>query len=153
MQDSLEQLLNRVARRGSWFGGGSAAALTAAVAAALLEKLVVAPKTAQALRRSRRACLKLIRQDAEAFANVIGATRSQNRRRFVQALSAATAVQQEVLRHSRGIQQACRVARRSINRKFQSDLHCAMALASASGASARVLIRTNLAWLRQHTIR
>jgi len=152
VQDSLDQLLNRVAHRGSWFGGGSAAALTAALAAALLEKLVVAPKVAHALRRSRRACLKLIQQDAEAFASVIEAMRSKNRRRFVRALNAATAVQQAVLGHSRAIQRAGRVAQRSMNRKFQSDLRCAMALASASGASARVLIRTNRAWLRQRTI-
>ncbi|MBI4003615.1 MAG: cyclodeaminase/cyclohydrolase family protein, partial [Candidatus Omnitrophica bacterium] len=87
---SLEELLRRIARKGSWMGGGSVAALCAALSAALLEKLVVQPAAAQRLRRIRRACLALIPRDARAFSHVIQATRHSDRRGFARALKRAT---------------------------------------------------------------
>ena len=143
-----EHFLEQVARRGSWVGGGSVAALGAALAAALLQKLVVRPTIARALRRIRRECVQLIQKDADAFARVIRATRHGNRHSFQRALKAATDVPWRVFLHSQRIQAACRAAQRAVKPRFQSDLRCAMAFAMAASASARTLIDTNLAWLK-----
>jgi len=148
MPHSLEQLLEQVARRGSWLGGGSAAALTAALSAALLEKVVTRPRLAQRLRRRRQVCTQLIHRDARMFARVIEATRTSNPRAVQRRLKAATDVPCRVFEHAQAVQQACRAARRSVKPQLQSDLRCALALAEAAGASARVLIQTNLAWLK-----
>ena len=144
---SIQELLEEVARRGSWFGGGSVAALGAAASAALLEKLVGEGVAGRRLRRIRRQTGRLIEEDAKAFARVIAATRSPNRGRFRSALHAATRVQETVLRAAGEVQRAGRAARRAIKPRFQSDLRCAMALAKASAESAKALIRTNLTWL------
>ena len=147
MHDSLEQFLGQVAHRGSWVGGGSVAALSAALAAALLEKLVADPRAARQLARRRRACLILIEQDAKRFARVIEATRTKRHGVFARALKDATEVPCQVYEHAGAVLVACRRARRGIKPKFQSDLKCAMAVASSAQASARALIQTNLTWL------
>jgi formiminotetrahydrofolate cyclodeaminase len=128
-------------------GGGSAAALSGAVAAALLEKLILKPRTARRLARIRRDCLRLIQQDADAFARVIRTTRRRDRSAFQQALKAATEMPCLVFEHAQAIQAACRSAQRSVRPRFQSDLRCAMAIALAAAESARTLVQTNLAWL------
>lgn len=148
MQGSLEQFLEQLARRGSWVGGGSVAALSAALAAALLEKLAAHPRAVGRLRRLRRECVRLIQQDATMFARVIAATRAGNRRAFASSLKRSTEVPYRVFAHAKTIQATCRAEQRSINPQFQSDLHCVMALAAAAGESARTLIDTNLAWLK-----
>lgn len=148
MRSSLEQFLEQVAQRGSWLGGGSVAAVSAALAAALLEKLVMQPDAARRLRRRRRECLELVERDAEMFARVIEATRRHNREAFRRALKRATEVPWKVFDHAQAIQAECRAAQRVVRPKFQSDLRCAMALALASSESARTLINTNLAWLK-----
>ena len=147
MQGSLEQLLEQVARRGSWVGGGSVAALSAALAAALLEKLVVSPSQGKRLRAIRKECVLLIHRDAERFARVIQATRQKRRPAFSRALKTATDVPCRVFEHTQVVQAACRAAQRSVKPRFQSDLRCAMAVAMAAAESARTLIHTNLAWL------
>lgn len=147
MQDSVEQFLDQVAQRGSWLGGGSVAAFSAALAAALLEKLVVNPRTVRRLRAARRECLRLIERDARLFARVIQATRASNQQAFRRALQYATEVPCRVFEHAHAIQHECREARRSVKPRFQSDLQCASAVASAAAISARTLIQTNLAWL------
>jgi len=144
---SLEELLRRIARKGSWMGGGSVAALCAALSAALLEKLVVQPAAAQRLRRIQRTCLALMPRDARAFSQVIRATRHSDRRRFQRSLKAATEVPWQVFAHAQTVQGMCRSAQRSVKPRFQSDLRCALAVALAAGESARTLIHTNLAWL------
>ena len=144
---SVEELLRQVARKGSWVGGGSVAALCAALSAALLEKLVIQPKSAERLRRIRRACLALIPRDARAFSQVIRAMRHSDRRRFRRSLKAATEVPWQVFAHAQTVQGMCRAAQRSVKPRFQSDLRCALAVALAAGESARTLIHTNLAWL------
>jgi formiminotetrahydrofolate cyclodeaminase len=147
VSESIEQFLDEAARRGSWIGGGSLAALSAALAAALLEKLTLQPQTVRRLRRIRRACVVLIRQDAQAFAKAISATRLPRRRTFQRSLKAATDVQVKVFSNSQTITRACRRARRAVKPRFQSDLRCVLALAAAARQSASTLIRTNLAWL------
>ena len=147
MRLAVEQFLEQVAKRGSWVGGGSVAAFTAALAAALLEKLVVKPQLVVQLKRIRRHCLWLLKQDARTFSSVIAATRANNRRGFVQALKAATEVPAQVFEHAQTIQAACRRTQRVVKPRFQSDLRCAMAVALAAAESARTLIHTNLAWL------
>ena len=144
---SINELLEEIARRGSWYGGGSVAALGAAVSAALLEKLVGEKVAGRRLRRIRRYATRVIEEDAKAFARVIAATRSPNRRRFRSALNAATCAQETVLRAAGEVQRAGRAARRAIKPRFQSDLRCAMALANASAESAKGFIKTNLTWL------
>ena len=128
-------------------GGGSVAAFSAALAAALLEKLIHDPRAARRLGEVRRECLRLLEQDAEAFARVIRTTRRRDRRAFRAALQAATEVPCRVFEHAQGVQAACRIAQRAVKPRFQSDLRCAMAVAMAAGESARTLIHTNLAWL------
>lgn len=147
MQDSIEQFLDQVARRGSWVGGGSVAAFSAALAAALLEKLVHDPRAARRLGAVRRDCLRWLAQDATAFARVIQTTRRKDRRAFRTALQAATEVPCRVFEHAQRVQAACRTAQRAVKPRFQSDLRCAMAVAMAAGESARTLVHTNLAWL------
>ena len=147
MPESLEKFLGQVATRGSWVGGGSVTALSAALAAALLEKLTLDPHAIRRLRRSRRACVRLIRQDAETFARAIRATRSRNGQVFRRALKAATAVQEQGFHHACAVQAASRQARQTVKPRFQSDLRCALKLATAARESAGILIHTNLAWL------
>jgi len=147
VRESLHQFLDRVAHRGSWVGGGSVAALTAALAAALLEKLLVRPQTVRTLRRTRGHCLRLVHEDAETFARVIQATRTRHQGTFRAALKASTNVQEHVFAHARTIQRLCRLAKRSVKPRLQSDLHCAMVLAKASEEASRTLIQTNRAWL------
>ena len=144
---SLEQFLEHVARRGSWFGGGSVAALSAALAAALLEKLIHDAGTARRLRRIRQECLALIRRDADAFARVIQITRRKDRSAFQRSLQAATEIPCRVFEHAEMLQAACRAAQRAVKPQFQSDLRCAMAVAMAAAESARTLVHTNLTWL------
>lgn len=129
-------------------GGGSVVALGAALAAALLEKLLVQRSKADVIRRIRASCMALAERDAVVFSRVIQATRQQDRRRFAAALKAATDVPFTVFRHTRALRAAGHAARKSINPKFQSDLRCALALADAAGEGARILVQTNLAWLR-----
>ena len=147
MQGSVNDFLEQVARRGSWVGGGSVAALAAALAAALLEKLLVQPSIVRLLRRRRAECEQLIERDAATFSAVIKATRQHRREAFQRSLKVATEVPCRVFEHAQAIQAACRRATRTVKPRFQSDLRCAMALALASGESARTLIETNLAWL------
>lgn len=152
---SIQQLLEEIARRGSWFGGGSVAALGAAASAALLEKLVGQGGARRRLRRIRQHAARLIEQDATLFARVIDATRPARGRgrRFQAALEAATALQLTVWRSAQQVQRIGRAQRRAIAPRFQSDLRCALALAKASAASAKVLIRTNLTWLNEFNAR
>ena len=145
---SVDEFLEQVARRGSWVGGGSVAALSAALSAALLEKLVTRPRARRTLQQIRSVCVTLIDRDAETFSGVIQAMRRKNQAGFRQALRRATDVPQQVVVSAATVQAACRVARRTINPRFQSDLRCAEALAKASGVAARALIRTNLVWLK-----
>ena len=151
MQQSVEQFLEAVAKRGSWVGGGSVTALSAALAAALLEKLLHHPSRARRLRRIRRTCLRLIPRDAETFARVIRATRQHNRHTFARCLKTATEVQVQVCEAAQMVQAACRTAQRSVKPKMQSDLRCAMALAMAAAEGAKTLVRTNLAWLNDRS--
>ncbi len=144
---SLEQFLEHIARRGSWFGGGSVAALSAALAAALLEKLIHDAGTARRLRRVRQECLTLIHRDADAFARVIQTTRRDERVAFRRSLKAATEIPCRVFEHAEGLQAVCRAAQRAVKPQFQSDLRCAMAVAMAAAESARALVLTNLTWL------
>jgi formiminotetrahydrofolate cyclodeaminase len=143
---SIEQFLEQVARRGSWLGGGSVAALAAAMAAALLEKLQ--PHPAADLRRLRLSCAKLIEEDARRFARVIDVSRRNDRRAFAQALRQATEVPCRVFEAAHRTKANARAARRFIRPKLQSDLRCATAVADAAARSAKSLIETNLAWLR-----
>ena len=145
--DSVERMLDQVARKGSWMGGGSVVALTTAFAAALLEKLTAAARPAERLRRIRRDCLGLVERDAAAFARVIEATRSNDLRQFARCLKAATEIPYRLVRHAAGIQAACRMVERAISPRFRSDLRCAQALARCADASARALIAANLDWL------
>lgn len=144
---SIEQFLEQVARRGSWFGGGSVAALSAALAAALLEKLVFHAPTARRIQRIRRSCIGLVQRDAVTFSRVIQAIRAGDRQAFRRALTSATEVPCQVFEHAQMIRAVCRAAQRSIERRFQSDLRCVTAVALAASESARALIDTNLAWL------
>lgn len=148
LQGSFEHALDEIARRGSWWGGGTVAAFSAALAAALAEKLAAQPSFRRRLHRIRQSCLKLGQADADAFADVIRATRSGSRRAFARSLKAATEVPYDVLGHARTIEDACRRLEREVRPQYRSDLRCASALARAAGASARGFIDTNLAWLR-----
>jgi len=148
LRGSVEQFLEDVAHRGSWFGGGSVAALAAALSASLLRKLTTRPAMARKLQRIQRGCSRLVERDAAMFARVIQATRTHNRAAFERSLKTATEVPYQVFAYAHDIQAACRVERRAIKPQFQSDLVCVMALSQAAAASARALIRTNLAWLR-----
>ena len=150
MARSLEQVLDEVARRGSWMGGGSAAALSAALAAALLEKLTFQSREARALREVRRACLRLIDQDAKTFARAIEALQFRRVGTFRRWLKVATSVQEDVHQHAKMIQRVSRQAMGRVKPQFRSDLQCAIALAVAAQRSSQVLIRTNRAWLNHH---
>ena len=128
-------------------GGGSVAALSAALAAALLEKLTAAPHARGRLQAIRWACLALIERDAEAFARVVQASRTNDRAAFRRYLRRATEAPCRVAEHAETIRAACRASRRSVKALLQSDLRCAEALAGAAAASARALVQANLAWL------
>lgn len=97
----------------------------------------------------RRECAGLVQRDADLFANVIRATRTNNRARFKRALMQATAVPCRVYECAQLVAAACASAQRSVKPKFQSDLRCASALARAASEGAQALIRTNLAWLNE----
>lgn len=148
MQGSVQQFLEQVARRGSWLGGGSAAALAAALSAALLEKLVVRQDAARRLRAVRRECGALIDRDAVTFSRAIAATRTGQRAGFAQALKTATEVPYRVFANAHTVGAIGRAEQRAIKRQFQSDVRCAIALADAAATSARTLVDTNLAWLK-----
>ena len=147
MQGSLEHVLDQIARRGSWWGGGSAAALSAALSAAVAEKLTATPARRRRMQALRRACVRLGSADADAFAQVIRASRSGDRSTFVRSLKHATEVPYEVLARAHAVERACRDLARTIRPRFRSDLRCARALARAAGVSAQGFIDTNLAWL------
>jgi formiminotetrahydrofolate cyclodeaminase len=146
---SIQDLLEEIARRGSWVGGGSVAALGAAASAALLEKLVATEAARRPLRRGRRQAVRVIQEDARVFARVIAATRRSNPQAFRTALQRATALQVSVLNVARDVQQKGRAVRRTIPPKFQSDLRCALALARAAETSAQGFIRANRVWLQR----
>jgi formiminotetrahydrofolate cyclodeaminase len=148
MPESLEQVLEQAARRGSWVGGGSMAALSAAAAAALAEKLSLNARLSRQLRTMRRECLRLMRQDAASFARVISATRRPDRQAFRAALQRATDIPCQVAERAGTIQTACRRLQGALTPRLRPDLVCARALAQAAHAAACALIETNLAWLR-----
>ena len=147
MHGSIEDVLDHIARRGSWWGGGSAAALSAALSAALAEKLTATAAPRRRLQGLRRACLRLCRADAEAFAQVVRASRAGHRETFARSLKAATEIPYEVLAHACRVERVCEELRRAIPPRFRSDLICAQALARAASTAARGFIDTNLAWL------
>jgi formiminotetrahydrofolate cyclodeaminase len=147
LQGSLEQFLEQVARRGSWIGGGAVAACSAALAAALLEKLVHAPAASQRLRRIRRECFHLVEADARSFAAVIRTLRDNDPAVFRRSLKAATEIPYRVFVRAKGVEGACRAARRRVKPRYQSDLICATTTARGAAEAAQALIRTNLAWL------
>lgn len=147
MKGSLDQILSQVARRGSWFGGGSVSAISTALAAALLEKLVLQEAMRQRLRRLRKDCLKLAQRDADAFAQVVCASRDKQPAIFKRMLKQAIQIPLRVFGHAQTVRKLCERLQGRIRKGFQSDLRCAVALALASGEGARTLILTNLAWL------
>ncbi len=147
MTNSIERFLDQIATRGTWYGGGSAAALACALSAALMEKLASQPRLAKALRPIRVRCIRLIHEDAEVFARVIRAASRQNRSAVQGALKAAVNVPKEIYLRSQQLLHMSRQIRRTTRPRYQVDLQCAIALARASGFSARALITTNLAWL------
>ena len=149
MQQSIQQLLAQIARRGSWLGGGSVAALGAALSAALLEKLTLDSRLVRRLQRVRQECLHLVDADAKTFASVIHAVRRGNRAAFRRLLKQATDVPCRIVEYAGAIQAECRRARRAVKPQFQSDLKCAEAMAGAAAHSARALVDTNLAWLKE----
>jgi len=149
VSQSINQFLEQVARRGSWFGGGSVAALSAALSAALLEKLLAESTLRQTLQRRRRACVRLIEEDATVFARAIAASRTKTPGAFERALTQATRVQARVAAHAKAVEATCRRAQRTVKPQLQSDLRCARGLAQAAAAAAQVLIETNRAWLRR----
>src|SRR3989338_7341966 len=111
------------------------------------------------LRVVRADCLRLMARDAETFARVIAATRANRRGSFQRSLKAATEVPTRVAEQAGAIRLAGRRAgrlggpggrraERLVKPKFRSDLRCARALADAADESARALIATNLAWLK-----
>jgi len=146
---SINQFLEQVARRGSWFGGGSVAALSTALSAALLEKLLAESTLRRELQHRRQACVRLIDEDATTFARAIAASRTKTPGRFQRALTQATRVQVHVAAHAKAVDAACRRAQRMVKPQLQSDLRCARGLAQAAAAAAHMLIETNRAWLRR----
>ena len=147
MNPSVQQLLNQVAKRGSWYGGGSAAALACALAAALLEKLTNGSPAARSSRQMRSRCTPLIERDAKAFSRVIQAYYQQDRSAARRALKAAIDIPITVYTSSQQVLALGQKARRMIRPKFRSDLTCVLALAEASRQASLALIETNLAWL------
>lgn len=143
----METLLEEVARRGSWLGGGSVAALAIALAAALLEKLLLKPRARAQLRQIRQRGLRFVEQDGIVFARVIAATRQGRRAPFARALRAANDIPCRIFADAHMVLALTREARRQVKPRFQSDLKCAAALATAAAAGARALISTNVAWM------
>jgi formiminotetrahydrofolate cyclodeaminase len=117
----------------------------------LLEKLVGSGRLARRLARIRHESLGLARQDAKAFARVIAASRSGNRRAFHQTLKAATEIPCRVAQHARTIREIARAASGSIRPPYRADVTTARAMAEAATAGAQALIGTNLAWLQDRT--
>lgn len=142
---SLEQRLDQLATRGSWYGGGSAAALACALAAALLEKL--ASRANRSLHPIRTRCVQLAEQDALAFARVIRTQARDDRQAAAQALKAAIDVPWQVYDCSQRLLRISRQIRQTLSPRYRSDLQCAQALARASGRAARAFMKANLAWL------
>lgn len=147
MRTSVETLLEEIARRGSWLGGGSVAALTVALAAALLEKLLLTPRPRAQLRQIRLRGLRLVEQDGVVFARVIAATRQGRRAPFARALRAANDIPCRIFADAHTVLALTREAQRRVKPRFQSDLRCAAALATAAATGAQALIRTNVAWM------
>ena len=156
--DDVDRLLAKIAAKGSWYGGGSAAALCCALAATLIEKLARQPRLAAELGAIRRRGLGLIDHDAETFARVIrslsrpprqvhSAGRGRNRPASRRALKAAIDVPRQVFRDARRLLVLSRTVRRAVSPRYRVDLDCAVAIATAAVASARGLVKTNLAWL------
>ncbi len=148
MHGSVEDFLEQVARRGSWYGGGSVAALSAACASALLEKLVTQKSAAKKLRRLREDCFDLIEKDATSFAQAIGSMRLGQRAVFVSRLKAATEVPYRVLVNAYRVKAMAKAYQKTIKPQFQSDVRCALSLAQAAADAAQAFIETNLAWLK-----
>ena len=146
LSGSLESFLDQVARPGCWLGGGSVAAMSTALAAALFEKLQVSSAMARKCLCIRRECADLVRQDAEAFAEVIHQTRQKDRVKIRRALQVATELQWKVLQHARWVERACHKSGRKLKPRLESDLRCARALAKASSEAARGFILANVAW-------
>ena len=144
---SVEQFLDQTATRGTWYGGGSAAALACALSASLMEKLSCQASTARASRTIRRECTALIETDARVFRDVIRASAQGSRAGFTRALKTAIRVPWQVFDASRRLQQLAPKIGRHIRPRYRVDLRCAVAIARASGASAKFLVATNLAWL------
>ena len=147
MSTSVLQFLDRTATRGSWYGGGSAAALTAATAAALLEKLASRPALARSIRVLRGRCVAAIDGDAQAFARVIKAYYQQDRGAVKRTLKRAIEVPVSVHHTASRLLALAREVKRSVPSKYQSDLRCVVAMATAARDSAAALVATNLDWL------
>jgi len=124
--------------------------MSTALAAALLEKLVLERAVKQRLHRLRKDCLKLAQSDADVFAQVVRSVRGGNRSAFRKTLKQAIQIPLRVFGHAQTVRRLCERLQGRIRKGFQSDLHCAVALALASGEGARTLILTNLAWLGDH---
>ncbi len=150
LRGSVEDLLDQVARRGSWYGGGSVAALAAATAFALLEKLSLKASTLKKLKRLRKECLALVDKDAVSFARAINGMRLGRRSVFVSRLKVATEVPYRVLSNAYTIKAVGKVYQKTIKPQFQSDVRCALTLAQAAADSAETFIETNCAWLKEH---
>lgn len=151
LRGSVEDLLDHVARRGSWYGGGSVAALAAAMACALLEKLILKAGALKKLKRLRKECLALVEKDAVSFARAIHGMRLGRRAVFVSRLKAATEVPYRVLHNAYAIKAMGKAYQKTIKPQFQSDVRCALVLAQASADSAETFIETNLAWLKERS--
>ena len=150
---SLEQFLEQTATRGTWYGGGSAAALSCALSAALMEKLASRPQTIRTARTIRRRCTRLVHEDARVFAKAVYAMSSHDRRRVQGAMKAAIAVPQEISTSAQRLRRISRQVGNALRPHFRVDLRCADALAQAADESARALVLTNLAWLKQLQLR
>ena len=147
MYGSCSSWFKQLARRDSSLGGGAATAACAAMAAALLQKLASPRSQQRALAGIRASCLRLGRQDGDAFARAVRLRRAGHTRAFRRALKQAIEVPYRVLVHTHTLETMCRRTRRTVAPQWASDLACAQALARASGRSARGFIRANLAWL------
>ncbi|MBI3319841.1 MAG: cyclodeaminase/cyclohydrolase family protein [Candidatus Omnitrophica bacterium] len=150
---SVEHLLEQTATRGTWYGGGSAAALSCALSAALIEKLASRPQAIRTARTIRRRCARLIDEDARVFARAVQAMSSQDRHRIRRAMNAAIAVPQEVCASAQRLRRISRQVGKALRPHVRVDLRCADALARAAGDSARALVLTNQAWLKQLQLR
>ena len=148
LRGSVDELLDEIARRGTWYGGGSVAALAAAMACALLEKLILKAAALKKLKRLRKECLALVEKDAASFAHAIGGMRLGRRAVFVSRLKAATEVPYRVLVAAYTAKSLGTAQRKLIRPQFQSDVRCALNLAQAAADCAELFIDANCAWLK-----